>query len=172
MDRDLYADLGVGASATAAEIRAAWKEARKRHPDQGYPSEPYIRAKIAYDWLSDPDRRAKYDAARPGQKRGRQARDARAAFNEAWDVYEATLGDVLPHVQALRGALRGNDWLAFAQESLGLVARLRGKAPKPAPQAPAASLSERLRDLQAAHEAGLLSADEYRAKRAALIESL
>ncbi len=59
---DLYADLGVPPSASAAEIaRAFRKRAKTTHPDAGGDAaafERIVRAKIV---LSEPARRAKYD---------------------------------------------------------------------------------------------------------------
>lgn len=64
--RDHYAELGVSRTATADEIKKAFRTlARKYHPDanQGDASaeERFKRVSEAYDVLSDADKRAKYD---------------------------------------------------------------------------------------------------------------
>jgi curved DNA-binding protein CbpA len=65
-DFDLYAALGVHADADDEAIRAAHREAvRLAHPDvAGDDDEQAKRLNVARDWLSDPERRARYDAAR------------------------------------------------------------------------------------------------------------
>jgi hypothetical protein len=70
---DLYAVLGVPASATADELKAAYRElARRHHPDHARTYLQRIAAtrrmqaiNAAYAVLRDPQRRAAYDAERP-----------------------------------------------------------------------------------------------------------
>jgi DnaJ family protein A protein 2 len=60
---DLYAELGVERGATADDIKRAYRrEAIKRHPDRGGEKESFQRLQIANEILSDPSRRAEYDA--------------------------------------------------------------------------------------------------------------
>ena len=66
---DLYATLGVDATATAEQIRRAyWRVAKERHPDRA--ADPAAatramqRANIARAWLTDPVARASYDLDR------------------------------------------------------------------------------------------------------------
>ena len=73
-DLDLYAVLGVAENASNADIRSAYKrEALKWHPDKvkgdADPAEAEARFKAinhAFSTLSDPDRRADYDAGGVG----------------------------------------------------------------------------------------------------------
>lgn len=61
--RSLYRELAVETNATAAEIDKAYrKRARHAHPDTGGNSEAFHKLAHAYAVLSDPDRRAAYDA--------------------------------------------------------------------------------------------------------------
>ena len=66
---DYYARLGVRPSASAEEIRAAYRErAQETHPDHN-PDDPeaaerFQEVKEAYRVLRDPERREKYDASR------------------------------------------------------------------------------------------------------------
>lgn len=63
---DLYARLNLTRSATADEVRGAWRRvARATHPDQGGDLASFQGAKEAWDTLSDPGARAIYDIANP-----------------------------------------------------------------------------------------------------------
>ena len=63
---DLYSLLGLSASASAADIRRAYRRlARRYHPDIN-PGDRMAAAQFrqiseAYETLSDPDRRRRYD---------------------------------------------------------------------------------------------------------------
>lgn len=57
-----YRTLGIKKSATADEIRIAHRRAVMRHhPDRGGDREKFEAAQKAYEILSDPERRARYD---------------------------------------------------------------------------------------------------------------
>jgi hypothetical protein len=59
---DHYAVLGVPATATAVEIRAAYRAAARRlHPDAGGTAGDMQRLNVAWHVLQDPGRRAAYD---------------------------------------------------------------------------------------------------------------
>ncbi|WP_299166023.1 J domain-containing protein [uncultured Arthrobacter sp.] len=90
-DRTYYTVLGVSRSATAKEIKDGYrKAARSAHPDQGGTAELFHDVAVAYEMLSDPERRRRYDrtlgiedplpGARPasGPKRRPQATAAEA----------------------------------------------------------------------------------------------
>lgn len=60
----LYDLLRVRSDATTQEVRGAWRKlAQEHHPDRGGPADPDTMTRInqAYEVLSDPDRRARYD---------------------------------------------------------------------------------------------------------------
>src|SRR5512134_2411248 len=64
--RDLYADLGVKRTASADEIKKAYRKlARKHHPDVNpgnrESEEKFKQISFAYDALSDPEKRRIYD---------------------------------------------------------------------------------------------------------------
>jgi curved DNA-binding protein len=75
--RDYYEVLGVPRSAPAAEIKRAYRQlARKHHPDlqpvaeRAKAAERFKEINEAYEVLSDPDKRAKYDALGANWKNG------------------------------------------------------------------------------------------------------
>jgi DnaJ family protein A protein 2 len=60
---DLYALLGLEKGAGEAEIRKAYKkQALSKHPDRGGDKEEFQKMHAAYEVLSDPGKRAHYDA--------------------------------------------------------------------------------------------------------------
>lgn len=68
---DLYGELEVASTASTETIEAAWRSLVKRHhPDVGSgrgasaSDERIRRLNVAHDWLTDPERRARYDAER------------------------------------------------------------------------------------------------------------
>jgi curved DNA-binding protein len=75
--RDYYEVLGVPRTATADDIKRAYRTlARKHHPDlqpageRARASERFKEINEAHEVLSDPEKRAKYDALGPGWKSG------------------------------------------------------------------------------------------------------
>jgi len=82
---DLYSVLGVGKNASADEIKRAYrKEALAKHPDRGGAKEDFQAMQAAYDILSDPGKRAHYDATgeipRGGESMGHGPPDLSAMF--------------------------------------------------------------------------------------------
>ncbi len=60
--RDLYAVLGVARDATDVWIKGAYRTlAKVLHPDAGGDAEQFVEVSLAYEVLSDPERRARYD---------------------------------------------------------------------------------------------------------------
>lgn len=63
---DFYSILGVSKTATQAEIKRAYRAAMKtNHPDKGGSKEKTQQLNVAYEILSDPVKRAQYDAGVP-----------------------------------------------------------------------------------------------------------
>lgn len=62
MSKDYYNILGVGKSASAAEIKTAFrKKAHQYHPDKGGDAEKFKEINEAYQVLSSPEKRQQYD---------------------------------------------------------------------------------------------------------------
>jgi DnaJ-class molecular chaperone len=88
--RDLYSLLGVPRDATVARIKAAYRRlARRYHPDVGGGSAERFRAlKDAFETLSNPEERARYDRALDMDRR-----PAAAAFPVAVSYHDTVWAD-------------------------------------------------------------------------------
>lgn len=90
-DPDYYALLGVGRGSSLQEIRAAYRKlSMKTHPDRGGSNEAQARINHAYEILSDPKRRRRYDrelTLRDEAVRGSGGgvRQGKPARREAWE---------------------------------------------------------------------------------------
>ena len=63
-DSTYYEILGVAPTANSAEIKTAYRQlSAKVHPDQGGPTALFLQVQAAYETLSNPGRRASYDAS-------------------------------------------------------------------------------------------------------------
>ena len=98
---DLYAELEVSERASRETIQAAYRSLQLRnHPDRlgGDTGARAVRLNIARDWLTDPDRRAQYDAHLAEGRRARAAPNGKQAAEDAdqnldEDADEGQVGD-------------------------------------------------------------------------------
>jgi curved DNA-binding protein len=113
--RDYYEVLGVPRTATAEEIKRTYRQlARKHHPDlqpaaeRAKAAERFKEINEAYEVLSDPDKRAKYDALGANWKGGM---DFTPPPGAGWTPADASewedLGGVSDFFASLFGRARG-----------------------------------------------------------------
>ena len=102
--RDPYETLGVSRSASAEEIKSAYRKlAMKYHPDRN-PDDPQAEANFkeaaaAYDILSDADKRARYDqhghAGLGGQQGYHEYTNVNDIFSAFGDIFgQSIFGDM------------------------------------------------------------------------------
>ncbi len=139
MDEDLYAVLGVDRRASAAEIKRAYRRlAVELHPDR-HPDDPdaearFRRINVAYHTLVDPERRARYDAARLRTELSEFT--PRGAVRVAREFVGGVVGDLLGTRR--RAARRGRDvrytlTVDFAEAVLGTARTIRFEGPVACP---------------------------------------
>src|ERR1700745_4222283 len=93
--RDYYEVLEVGRSASAEEVKRAYRKlAVKFHPDKN-PDDPHTEEKFkelgeAYDVLMDADKRDDYDSFRNDALA--QARGFRGGFHDPFDIFREVFG--------------------------------------------------------------------------------
>ena len=86
LSRDPYAVLGVAATASAAEIKAAYRAlVKQHHPDAGGDDQTILALNAAWEVLGDGERRAAHDRLQgsPVPAARQTARAARAASDQA-----------------------------------------------------------------------------------------
>lgn len=137
--RGYYEILGIGRTASAEEIRAAFRERAKRyHPDGGGAGSPedearFVRLREAFETLRDPQRRVRYDAEALASGRPRQRASSRppprgdgAAERAGTDAGAAADGEAGAGADVAAQARRlGAAAVALARPVLGWAASTR-----------------------------------------------
>jgi curved DNA-binding protein len=96
--RDYYETLGVSKTATPDEIRSAYRKlARKYHPDVAKDKkageEKIKEINEAYEVLSDPEKRKKYDQLGEAWERGEYPGATPGGVPEGWSYQQAPFGE-------------------------------------------------------------------------------
>lgn len=112
---DLYETLGVERTASAADVKAAYRRrARKAHPDTGGSSEAMTALTVAYATLGDADKRAEYDAT------GKYGSTIDQARGEALDLINQIYNQIIEKPNALQIDIVG--------ETVRHITGMRGQA--------------------------------------------
>lgn len=98
----LYETLGVEKDASLETIKKAFRKlAMKHHPDRGGDKEVMQGVQLAYDVLSDPDRRARYDETGSTDAQPTTREQAAAALNQIINQVIDLVGDGLDFTDPL-----------------------------------------------------------------------
>jgi DnaJ family protein A protein 2 len=144
MPQDLYEVMRIPRSATADEIKRAYrKESLQRHPDRGGATEDFQELQRANEVLSDPEKRAHYDAT--GQIPGADAGPPPGAGG-----LEEMLGSIFGGGGGMGGM--GGGFPFFGMGGMGGM----GGGPRPAGKAP--------RGPNKVHEIGVSMSDLFHGK--------
>ena len=113
--KDYYQTLGVGRTATADEIKKAYRKlASQHHPDKGGDTARFQELEEAYRTLSEPEKRAQYDNPQPQGFGGFQQSGAPFDFNTIFDMF----GTRFQQPQPARHA-RMTLWITLADVARG-----------------------------------------------------
>lgn len=111
-----YQVLGVGETASASEIRLAYRAAaRTSHPDAGGSEAAMQELNVAWNALRDPGRRAAYDAYLAGRRQGGSRRDATATplWAAEWTEVVEELAEDLDDDEPIGPTYAPEGWLAI-----------------------------------------------------------
>ena len=114
MADELYDVLGVGKDATPADIKKAYrKKAKTEHPDAGGSAEKFTELTLAYECLSDSDKRDRYD--RTGETGGSSIDQE---LNQALSIATGAINAVMQEIARRGLKLENFDVLGDAMRTI------------------------------------------------------
>ena len=114
MADELYDVLGVGKDATAADIKKAYRrKAKSEHPDAGGSAEKFTELTLAYECLSDDEKRDRYD--RTGETNGSSIDQE---LNQALSIATGALNAVMQEINRRGLKLENFDVLGDAAKTI------------------------------------------------------
>jgi uncharacterized membrane protein len=134
---DLYGELGVDPSADSDAIEAAYRELIERQPEGGGPGDVRrtARLRLARDWLTDTERRNRYDASRARaavRAAGKQA--TRPHFDVPWPAADLARAEAEAAEEAARAAAETTiAWSATPPDPMPASAAYAAAPPASAP---------------------------------------
>lgn len=119
---NLYEKLGLNKNATDEEIKKAFRDkAKEHHPDKGGDPEKFREISVAYDVLSDKNKKSRYDSGEPLGSINNNSQDMLSGFiaglffqvtestdTEKEDVFKLMVKNLQKALQALRANLFAN----------------------------------------------------------------
>ena len=114
MADELYDVLGVGKDATAADIKKAYRrKAKSEHPDAGGSAEKFTELTLAYECLSDDEKRDRYD--RTGETNGSSIDQE---LNQALSIATGAINAVMQEIARRGLKLENFDVLGDAMRTI------------------------------------------------------
>ena len=117
---DYYAALGVSRTASAAEIKQAFRKlASQHHPDKGGDTVKFQEIQAAYAVLGDEQKRAEYNNPRPQMNQSGFAGGPNFNFNDIFEMFGARFGPEGFHQHHQTRANRIQLWISLEDVARG-----------------------------------------------------
>jgi DnaJ-class molecular chaperone len=117
---DYYAALGVSRTATAADIKQAFRKlASQHHPDKGGDTKKFQEIQAAYAVLGDEQKRAEYDNPRPQMHQAGFGGGPNFNFNDIFEMFGARFTEHPVHQAQRQSSSRVQIWISLEDAAKG-----------------------------------------------------